>query len=378
MDDFQAYQQAIQQSLSAVEQPKVELPEGPEQTPAQLVGSTVLEGFGTDFLREGISETKDYLKKRALNTLGFSDEEAENISKNGLKGLKDVVKSRAKQALGLEDFTDEEVRKGLLSRSNINPDDAENILSNLKDPEQYQAKFKSQFPESDLTDEEIENTRVAGLKKYASRGRKLISDEAEELPKLELPKVSIPEMPDVAPAMRVIADVEGLQRPKLPELEELGQIREIPKPPVQIEGLSMEDRLKNLQQGFKTEMPEAPELSMPKPDLPELQTPTVSSDIAEAKEAVEQSAKSAIEKATSSVAEKAGKTALTEAGELAGEEAGEIAGEGALDALLGPAGIVLGLGTMIGGLFLHKKHHSSPAPVEEPRINPSVQYGILP
>lgn len=351
MDDFQSYSQALQESLTSVEQPKVEKPEE-LQTPAQQVGSTILEGVGTDILREGIGETKEFFKKKALAKLGFSEDEADAISKDGLKGLKDVLKSRLQQKLEPQTFTDNEIKEGLRNNANIG-DDADNVLKNLKDPEAFNEKFKAQFPESDLSDDEIEATRLRGLSKYGTRGRDLLESKQPEIPEIKAPEIKAP---DVEPGYRVLADVEGLQK-KLPSISKQQQDFKA-------------SSLKNVD-------PEDLSVAPSAADIAEISGTDISGSVSKLTGNLGQIGQTAQEAATG--AEEAGESLAKAAVKTGAEEAaGELAGEGLLDAALGPVGIALGLGTMVAGLFIHKKHHDGPAPVQGPRINPSVQFGLIP
>lgn len=373
MDQFQSYSQALQESLSSVQQPEVEKPEE-LQTPAQLVGSTVLEGVGTDILREGIGETKEFFKKKALSKLGFSEDEADEISSNGLKGLKNVLKGRLQEKLDPESFSDREIKAGLRNNESIG-DDADAVFKNLKDPEAFNEKFKAQFPESELTDDEIEATRLKGLSKYGQRGRNVLSEGEGELKMPELPKIKVPEikapsvdLPDVEPGYRVLSDVEGLQR-RLPTFtEQERQFR-----PASLEEVDPED-LTALPSAADIAEVSGTDLSGTVSNL----TSNLSGRIGQIGQTAQEAASGAEEAAGESLAKAAAKTAIKTGAEEAGEAAGEIAGEGLLDAALGPVGIAVGLGTMIAGLFLHKRHHDRPDPVPGPRINPSVQFGLLP
>ena len=103
-------------------------------------------------------------------------------------------------------------------------------------------------------------------------------------------------------------------------------------------------------------------------DLGEVTTPA-SEDVA--KTASESVSKDAGESVSKDIGEDVGKSAI----KAGVEEGGEIAVGGGLDPFLDVAGAIVGLGTILGGIFGH--HHHNPKPPPAPKaLNPSVALGI--
>lgn len=328
----------------------------------------------------------DVLKTRR----DLSPDDIENSRQDQIKQLKDV---------GNEEFDDEALTRGLAG-----DDDVINIATSksiLKDPQ----KFKNTFDNpDDLSDESIEDIRQLRVKKYMEDGKKLLKSDKEEdlqnnlesldgeIGRLQEPAITFSDGSGniTSISRNLVEDQDGLrtsltQRGEIqnqlnkldvvPESERPGdlpvrtdQIEPETKPPIE----PTEQPPKNISDQFGPENADGVE-NRYQQSLREQGEKPIEQDIGQTVEGdVGRTVEGDVEKTIT-------KTATKDLIETTGEEGGSELLGGFLDAtgFLAPIGAAIGIGALIGGLFLHKnKHHSSQEPENEPRINPSVQFGV--
>lgn len=387
MDDFQQYNQALQASQQDLRDFRGQA-QGIVESTRQQIEQTLGETFGTEIIRETLSKAASSVKNLALKKLGFSDDEIDTISEQGFKkGLTNIAKSRLNAKFS--DSLDDDAIKSALQRRGINPD----TLDNLKDASKYKDMFKEQFPESELTDTEIEGKRISALRKLTKEGK----DIQQEQPSEPADAPDAPAAPDVpeAPTAAPDAPASDVPAPDVPAPDlpfsggappggvlqpgagELGA-RDLTQQAAEEQA----QRTAQLsQEGTQRQFTQSTE----EVDPEDLQASQTTQDIAEqSTDELEGQAARTAAQTTQDVEGQAARTVETTVGEEAGEEAGEgigeslLAGLGTASEFLGPVGVVAGIGVLIASIFTHRKEHKSAAPVPINETNPSAQFGLHP
>ena len=407
MDSYLQYQNALSDTLQQQELASAKASVDPNKRLEQA--KEVVEPITGSFIKEAIKPTIISAGK-VLGKAGISgaEEFAKDVSE---KGLAETLGERLNQAIstGQQAVRDtmsnaRELSNVRMSRalklSNPNADEA-TIANNIKvmnDPKAFAEKFRSSRPDKDLSDEDIEKFRQYKVNKLLKKGT--IADEEESAlgdisqrgSSALSSAVSAGEEASenaLQPAYRVLADISGRARsavasarqtaeegvasaredipsiPKIPrpDIEELGEVAEQEQPRL------LEPQLTRLQQ-----LRQLPSQLQEQAEQQAKQISTTGEDIA----------KTAVSKAEDA-GEEAGKAVseVAKAGEEAGEEVGKDiakvgAEEGAEEAsilggadLLGPIGLIAGVGitTALALAHKHKPHIQTPAPI-------STQFGL--